>query len=340
MKLYNIKYYQIEDRIRLVQFLDKYWRRNHIIAVSEMVFDFQHKFDDRYTFVIAENKKTKEIDAVYGYILTHKYDETRQIPNVAWGAIWKVRDDVNNPEIDSLGLGLLRFILKHEDIVTFASSGISDKHKEISSGLGFVMGEMIHYYIANISKETYSIADNPIIKSILKQSDVRVLWVEWKDVVVLTNTLNPFKNYNYLIHRYRNHPVYEYRLLGVYSCGELRLLMVVRKQRVGSNCCLRIVDMLGTDKGMSNIYMEMQRVLVEEDAEYIDCWNYGLEKQFFLSLGFSDVSGNTVIPDYFAPFERKNIRIEIDSLEQKPQLVIFKGDGDQDRPNCEIRENW
>ncbi len=339
MKLYDIRYYQPEDRPRLVQFLDKYWRKNHIVATSEIVFDFQHKYEDRYTFVVAVNKDTKEFDAVYGYILTNKYDETHQIPNVAWGAIWKVRDDVHNAEIDSLGLGLLRFILKHEDIVTFASSGISSKHKEIASGLGFLMGEMTHYYIADISREAYVIAENPI-KPYFAPSDVRLAWIDWKDSIELSNTLNPFKNYNYLVHRYGNHPVYTYRLLGLYVIGQLKLLMVVRKQRVGNNCCLRIVDMIGSEMGLYNIGLEMQRVLVNENAEYIDCWNYGIDKNIFDSLGFEVVSGETIIPDYFAPFERKNIRIEIDSLEQELPMVIFKGDGDQDRPNSEIRANW
>lgn len=339
MKLYDIRYYQPKDRHRLIQFLDKYWRKNHIIATSEKVFDFQHKFDDRYTFVIAENKETKEFDAVYGYILTHKYDESRQIPNVAWGAIWKVRDDVKNAEIDSLGLGLLRFILKNEDIVTFASSGISEKHKEIAKGLGFVMGEMTHYYIANISKEVYAIAEN-LKKPVFQQNNVRLTWVEWINDINVTNTLNPFKNYNYFIHRYWKHPVYAYRLLGAYISGELRLLMVVRKQVVEDSCCLRIVDIIGSEYELRNISLEMQKILIEENAEYIDCWNYGIDKNIFSTLGFEEVSGNTIVPDYFAPFERKNIRIEIDSLEQDLPIVIFKGDGDQDRPNSEIRKKW
>lgn len=339
MRLYDIRYYQPEDRPRLVQFLDKYWRKNHIVATSEKVFDFQHKYDDKYTFVIAENKETKEFDAVFGYILTHKYDKTHQIPNVAWGAIWKVRNDVQNAERTSLGLGLLRFILKHEDVITFASSGISDKHREISSGLGFVMGEMTHYYIANTLRETYVITENPI-KPDFAPSYMRLAWIDWKDRIEVTNTLNPFKNYNYLIHRYENHPVYTYRLLGAYVLGELKLLMVVRKQRVEDSCCLRIVDMLGSEIGLRNIGLEMQRVLAEENAEYIDCWNYGMDKKIFDTLGFEVVSGETIIPDYFAPFERQNIRIEINSLEQEPSMVIFKGDGDQDRPNSEIRENW
>ena len=124
MKLYNIRYYRPEDRPRLIQFLDKYWRKNHIISTSDILFDFQHRVEDRYTFVVAENKETEEFDGVYGYILTHKYDTSHAIPNVAWGAIWKVRSDVKSCEIGSLGLGLLKFIIKNENILTFASSGI------------------------------------------------------------------------------------------------------------------------------------------------------------------------------------------------------------------------
>lgn len=339
MRLYNIRYYQPEDRSRLIQFLDKFWRKNHIVATSDIVFDFQYKNDDRYTFVVAENKETHEIDGVYGYILTRKYDLTHQVPNVAWGAIWKVRDDVKNQEIGKVGLALLRFIISNEVIDTFAVSGISEVNKTISAGLGFYVGEMSHYYIANSKLREYSIARNPIIKE-YEQSGVKLTWVEWGADIEITNTLNPYKNYNYFTHRYKNHPIYEYRLLGAYIDKKLQLLIVVRKQRVNNGCCLRIVDMIGNALNMKNIGSNVQSILEHEKAEYIDCWNYGLSCDFFKAMGFSKVKRDTIIPDYFAPFERRNIKIGIEIMDADYPLIIFKGDGDQDRPNSEIRENW
>ena len=40
-----------------------------------------------------------------------------------------------------------------------------------------------------------------------------------------------------------------------------------------------------------------------------------------------------IIPDYFSPFEQKNIDIWVDSSNRIDTCCFFKADGDQDRPN-------
>jgi hypothetical protein len=42
--------------------------------------------------------------------------------------------------------------------------------------------------------------------------------------------------------------------------------------------------------------------------------------------------GNLIIPNYFEPFEQKNVKIELAYKADFP-YVAFKGDSDQDRPN-------
>lgn len=41
-------------------------------------------------------------------------------------------------------------------------------------------------------------------------------------------------------------------------------------------------------------------------------------------------SGN-IMPDYFAPFEQRNI--DIYYMSEIEDVILFKGDGDMDRPN-------
>ena len=49
-----------------------------------------------------------------------------------------------------------------------------------------------------------------------------------------------------------------------------------------------------------------------------------------MQIFFVMEDGN-IIPEYFSPFEQKNVDIYYMSEMDKP--ILFKGDGDMDRPN-------
>ena len=64
--------------------------------------------------------------------------------------------------------------------------------------------------------------------------------------------------------------------------------------------------------------------------------NYGIKKEVFLNMGFQllDIEQEDIIlPNYFEPFEKRNVAIEIAYKAQYEGYVAFKGDSDQDRPN-------
>ena len=42
--------------------------------------------------------------------------------------------------------------------------------------------------------------------------------------------------------------------------------------------------------------------------------------------------GQNIIPDYFEPFERRNVKLDF-FTDLKEPFCMFKGDGDQDRPS-------
>ena len=71
-------------------------------------------------------------------------------------------------------------------------------------------------------------------------------------------------------------------------------------------------------------------------AEYIDFLQYGINKKYFLSCGFKllNLNNSIVVPNYFEPFVQKNIPLLFSyKLNNNNKIRIFKGDGDQDRPN-------
>ena len=74
--------------------------------------------------------------------------------------------------------------------------------------------------------------------------------------------------------------------------------------------------------------------MVSENSEYIDCLNYGINDDVFKKIGFNKVDiNNQTVPIYFEPFERKNVEIKFSYISNYNDFLIFKGDGDQDRPN-------
>ena len=63
--------------------------------------------------------------------------------------------------------------------------------------------------------------------------------------------------------------------------------------------------------------------------------NFGLPENLFTKMGFDllDLDGEIIIPNYFEPFEQRNVRIEVAYKTKNNNYVAFKADSDQDRPN-------
>lgn len=335
MGIYLIRHCKKNELAKLQDFLDKHWRKSHIMSQSEALFNFQHDVvgSDHYTFVVAENMQTGEFDGVYGYISSYRYDITKQVPKIGFGAIWKVRDDVHNLEIGKIGIKMLKYILKQEDFESFGALGISKIHKDIAVALNFNVGVTNHYYYANNKVREFRIAQSPQVFKARPSSSV-IKDIDLSAIDTVFNSLNPYKNVCYYRHRYLNHPYYHYIFWGVYVENELCAIIVLRKISINGSSCLRIVDMLGNEVKLQDLSGEFQRMLEKDHIEYIDCLNHGIAPDFFEKLGFNllDNDGETVIPEYFEPFVRKNIPIEYAYISDNP-IIIFKGDGDQDRPN-------
>ena len=338
MNLYTYRYCKLSEIDKFKEFIDKHWRKGHILSYSDDLIKFQYgvEGEDRLTIVVAVNNETHDFDGVYGYITTHKYDTTKQIPKVLWGAVWKVRDDINNPLIGKVGLGLLKYILKNEEYDAFSVLGVSEVNKQIASALHFTMGELNHFYCASNSVTEFKIAKKPKRnKGAVQSSDcfVREVLLPLDNYEFFEND-NYYKNIPYIRNRYENHPFFKYRFLGIYKGDELKGIFVFRRISVANNHVLRIIDFIGSLKDVENVSDSLQELLLKEGAEYIDCLNYGLSKDDFLRLGFNEVLSNddTIIPEYFEPFEQRYVPMEFEYISDCP-LIIFKGDGDQDRPN-------
>lgn len=334
LNLYEIRYCKQEEYNKLIDFLEKHWKADHIFCKSKEIFEFQHGKAENgyYDFVVAVHKKTQEFHAVLGFIRSSRYDRKDfDNPQVIYGALWKVRNDVHNSEIGKLGLGLLFYLIKNFPQATYITLGLSGYSQEIYRAMHFDFGIMKHYYIANQSKEKYEIIQNPKFNhdSVFNKTvTIRKL----NDAQNLKNDFFPDKTPEYIRNRYLRHPIYRYELIGIYCGKRLMCEWVTRKIHVGGASCIRIVDMVGSLDGLGNICNHINSYLETENAEYIDCYNYGLPQEKFFDMGFTERKADTIVPNYFEPFEMTNVDIHCATY-GKQKAVIFKGDADQDRPN-------
>lgn len=120
--------------------------------------------------------------------------------------------------------------------------------------------------------------------------------------------------------------------MGIFINNNIKCIWVIRRIAVGGHICIRLVDMMGSMEELTQIGSYVQNFLEQNQAEYIDCYNYGIAKEQFINTGFHMVDGDTIIPNYFEPFEKKNVEIHYAFTGEKP-VVIFKADAGQDRPN-------
>ena len=334
--IYDIRFARLDEADDIIDFYRKYWNENHALVKSKALFDFQHKYKDRYNIIIAYNKETKEIDGTWGLIPVSQYDYSLEINGDYWGGILKIRDDVKNREIHRIAFRMYKYVLSLPNIKSYISSGLGDMGQRFMNPFNKNIGILNQYYIANRCREFFNICKNPTLRNYSSSTaDIKFI-SDISNVEFPTTCYKPIKSKDYIINRFLHHPYYKYDLFGVFVAGVLKTVFVTRKITIPEKGnIIRIVDCLGTLNGLGCLGNQFQQILLKEDAEYIDILNHGIESKVFIDLGFEPLDltqSNTIIPGYFEPFEMSNVSIHY-AYNMTETYCIFKADSDQDRPN-------
>jgi len=340
MNLYSFHKCSYLEIDKLVSFLDTHWGENHSLVLSRELMNFQHynAKEETYNFILAENNQTLEIDAVIGFISTSQYDINLESNGDYWGAIWKKREDIKNEEDNSVGFYIWEQLFNLPYFNSLGAIGLNDMAKKFYKKSRFKLGTLDHYYLLNTQKKKFYIAKN--IKSEFKDSfclneNYKIDYISISDVnAPPIVTYRPAKSIAYFIQRYAKHPIYKYKFLGVFHNKNLISIWAVRLITARNSKTLRIIDILGDIEELPNLQNQVQKILISDNAEYIDILNFGIDEKIFLSIGFQklDLNGNIIIPTYFEPFERRNVMIDF-AYKADFNYKIFKGDADQDRPS-------
>lgn len=331
---YKIRFAEKSDAGSIMEFIDKNWRKGHILSRDRKLFDWQYgrRDDDRLNIVLGLDENN-EIQGMLGFV---QYDncDTKDIALALWKA---------NPSTGFLGIKLIGFLFDNEPHREVVCPGINmSTTSKIYEHLDMKVGAMSQWYRLR-AKKTYRIAG--ITDATVPGYDCRL-----KGELVLLQTMEdfeetfnnnsepyknsiPFKSFSYIRYRYYEHPSYKYRLYALKeSEKKADTVFVFRIQECNGSSVLRMVDCIGDIENLYNITGSIDRLLEENDSEYADFYSVGTNEDGLIKAGWRMVENEgNIIPDYFSPFEQR--KVDIYYATSDCDAVLFKGDGDQDRPN-------
>ena len=331
---YDIRLAGLDDIDDIMNFIDTYWRKGHILARDKELFRYEHVDGDKVTFLLAVDRETHSIEGILGYIPASKDADMLDI----WTGIWQVKDHV----LPLLGLEMYKRLAGM--VGARSLLGVGDNPNTTGRILkkltkDFNTWKMDHYYMP-ARKQEYSIA---VISQFPEGSDNAKVpvtdTVEFSDIDKVGSFINlskytgfPHKDLWYIRHRFFEHPVYDYRVVGL-SSGDNRALLCYRIQEHDGAKAVRIVDYIGDRECFAGLKGFFKKLLDETGAEYADFYVAGFEPAYIESAGFTVLTDDdaNIIPNFFNPFEQRNIDIYVSG--NIPEGLFTKADGDQDRPN-------
>lgn len=318
---------EMDDIDEIMSFIDKEWRKDHILARDRAFFEYMYVLDDRVCFVVSKDEEKLSIDGILGFV---PYDKNMKQLSLT---VWKALSSANG----MIGMGLLNYLIKELKPDVVSSPGINPKTTiPLYKFLKYETGKMKHFYRLSPRKE-YKIA--------LVQDDfVRECNSDKAEKIIKLSNYDDFKKFKvsyadnalkkedwYLKKRYFEHPVYKYEVFGVVD-EESKLVIIAREQLANESKCIRIVDLIGDFSLLYKSTEYFDEYMSDNAYEYIDCYFTGIDSEVFFEAGWENrEERNIVIPNYFAPFEQKNIDMYYST--NPVGMVILRGDSDQDRPN-------
>lgn len=326
----SIRIANIGDIPAIMEFIKQYWREDHIMANDEILFYWQHVRGKEVMYVMAEDDEDENIYGTMGFTLMNY----RENPCMSTMMI----RSLEHPSGILVGEEMYSFLERTLSPVNVISVGIQKRYAKVLEMLDEnTVGKLSHYYMLN-SGSDYKIARivNPIWEKtegrvVLKQIEKFSEGITEQELALC----NPYRSYDYLEHRYSNHPYYQYQL---YQLNKVDVkekgILVCREICANGSKMLHVVDYLGLDDLLAEAGPAIQRLLQEKKYEYIDFYCYGISEQVLFQGGFTCNTGKegNIIPNHFEPYEAKNIEIYF-YAKSKNGIHAFLGMGDQDRPN-------
>ena len=340
---YTISFLKNEDSDKIREFINNEWKKDHILANSKELFEWQYGNDNK-TLNFVGIKIDNSIKGLLGFIPTSRYDINLTKKNTIWLALWKISEDI---KVSGIGLKMLTFLKNEIEHVGIGVSGIDSSLINLYKALGYFTKELNHYYVVNKNIDLRLIKSDPNYihptlrtngrtwKNLNKKNYKQISQNNYK----FNSNSATIKSWAYFLNRYLKHPFYDYKVYLIFrnDYSEAGLISIRIDKEEDSNV-LRIVDYYGNPEILKDAGLGLQNIMIKENIEYADFWSYGIDNKIMDNLGFRSINSNykVIVPSYFEPFVNANNRIlfAYKNLNKfQNDIFIFKGDGDQDRPN-------
>lgn len=343
---YDFYFAKAEDIDDIMEYIDTVWKKGHILATDREFFEYEFRDGEDVHFLIARDRLHNNIiAAINGYYPCSKDKEHFDI----WGCMWSARKDNQDMPMLGVEIGKRLYNLGHRSETGLGNNqntavpiqGRFFKDKTGKLEQYYMLNEQTEYRIADIKEPVSLIGkeydNNPYcMKRItdFKEIEANFDFTRFKENV-------PYKDGWYINKRFFNHPVYTYKVYGVYNrkCGldnVIDALTTFKKVVIGERSVLRLVDFTGDKAVIPYLYKDFKGIMTPE-IEYIDFYCYGFEEDALNKAGFIKRTGQdiNIIPNYFDPFVRENVDIWFNTTQQEG-ITICKADSDQDRPNRRV----
>lgn len=323
-----------QDIPQIIRFIKENWSENHIF-VKSMDF-FRYMLCDKHgvNVIIAVDSKNK----IYGMegCTFYNSSETPDSSGMMWRCL-KTSDVMLAVKIDKY--------MKTWQNQKFHFGVGANPDTTLKIAKKFYknyVGKMDHFYRLNSCVKEFHIAkvvhkDIPLCvdKNIILQKigSAEQLKEILPDSVLRQYT--PYKDIDYLIRRYVEHPIYQYDLyLMKKEHGESRSVLITRKLEIDNRIAIKIIDFIGNNQDLDGVGEELDRLMRRENAEWIDIYSFGIGENELNNAGFIRLEDGdeNIIPNYFEPFLQQNVDIYY-TTSQIEGVKLFRGDADQDRPN-------
>ena len=194
-----------------------------------------------------------------------------------------------------------------------------------------------HYYIFN-ARTKKRISANLIENKVIKKINLTKLKMKIEKKIKIFPNTNFYtkKTRKYFTNKYLKNPYYDYFLMSFYNNKKIKFFFICRNICIGKTKISRIVDFYGKISSKDNILGLVKKYLHENELEYIDFLCSGFDQNLLTNLGFNKKEKKQIIPNYFEPFIKKNINLNLCIMinkYKKNKTVILKGYGDQYRVN-------
>ena len=317
---YRIYLASTKDTKSILNFIDSFWKKNHVFVKSKKLFKFQHQSGKKLNWVLAKNRSSGKLEGILGLISKNFYANGNicQKDDI-WIAIIMVAYPLNPSK--GLGTEMIKYFNKRFKPNSISAIGINKNVANLYKKLGLKIGYVTQYYLKNKKNFFYN----------NKSQDFKITR-NVKKIKSYKHFDQKFKNYKYFLNRYFKHPIYDYYFCVLYEKKLIKNFFILRKIKYGNKIALRIID-LGNIKFLNKFKKENFIYLINYfRANHIDFLNFGIKKNSFKKIGFKLRNKNVFIPHNFEPFKKTNKDVMIAYISNNRNFYVFKGNSDLDRP--------